>query len=178
MTADQSHPDVVEAMGQERLVHLRRDGVSLVLDAREGLPSVAHWGSDLGDLDVDVLGSLAAAVRPRTGQGAPSEPAPAIVPEASAPWYGLPGLVGHRDTVDWAPRFDVVSMERADATGGPTVHVEAADSDLALGLRIEVLLAGGNFGGDLFHIGFKSRDLFIKRLHLRCLLLQCPCASA
>ena len=43
-------------------VHLRAAGVSLVLVARDdALPSVLHWGHDLGDLDAEGLAALAVA---------------------------------------------------------------------------------------------------------------------
>ena len=144
MSAEPIHPPVDEATRQERLVHLRGDGVSLVLDARDGLPWIVHWGADLGELSGDSLGDLAASARPQTRPGGQGEPAAAILPEASAPWYGLPGVVGHRATVDWAPRFEVTSLDVEDSPGGQTAVVDAADADLALRLRLQVsMLAGG-----------------------------------
>lgn len=144
MAAEPTQPGQKEATGQDRLVHLRGDGVSLVLDAREGLPWVVHWGADLGELTDDSLSDLAASARPQTRPGGQGEPAAAIVPEASAPWYGLPGVVGHRDTVDWALRFEVTTVAVVNSPAAQTAIVEAADADLALALRTEVsILAGG-----------------------------------
>jgi alpha-galactosidase len=65
VTADQSSPDEAESLRQEREVHLPGDGVSLVLDARDGLPSVLHWGANLGELTDEALRDLAAAARPQ-----------------------------------------------------------------------------------------------------------------
>jgi len=48
------------------IVHLRAAAVSLVLDVRGSLPTVVHWGQDLGDLGADDLAALAAVGVPST----------------------------------------------------------------------------------------------------------------
>ena len=118
------------------LVHLRAAGVSLVLDLRGGgLPSVVHWGADLGELDEDGLAALAAAPA-RTANSIDSPQPVAIVPEHSTGWFGRPGLTGHRGGRSWSARFAVESVEAGDNR----VTVLARDETAELGLTIELEL--------------------------------------
>ena len=58
-------------------VHLRAAGVSLVLVARDdALPSVLHWGHDLGDLTAEELAALAVAGIPGTVPNDLDDPTP------------------------------------------------------------------------------------------------------
>jgi alpha-galactosidase len=74
-------------------VHLRAAGVSVLLDARgPGLPSVLHWGPDLG-AGVDPV-ALALAAVPAVANNAMDVPVPAsLLPERAVAWAGRPGLL-------------------------------------------------------------------------------------
>jgi alpha-galactosidase len=101
---------------EERLLHLRTAGVSLVIDCRgERLPRVVHWGADLGELTPAQLADLASASVAPSGSGEPDEPTGLpLVPEHATGWPGLPGLTGHRDDgTGWSPYFSVVDVHRS-----------------------------------------------------------------
>ncbi|PSL51967.1 alpha-galactosidase [Saccharothrix carnea] len=124
----------------DRIVHLRADGVSLVLRCKDSrLPHVLHWGTDLGpdaDLDAVVATSVPAVVPNATDVPG----AVAVVPEHATAWPGLPGLRGHREGRDWSPLF---SVERVVEDGGTClVHAVDAEAGLALDLEVELTPAG------------------------------------
>lgn len=126
------------------IVHLRANGVGLVLDTRGArLPRVVHWGADLGELTADDLAALVDAGDPAAFvvPNSLDEPRPvALLPEHSEGWPGRPGLSGHRAGRDWSTRFDVSAAEVRPGAAGGAVTVWACDSAAALSLRIEVEL--------------------------------------
>tara|TARA_R110002051_G_scaffold314377_1_gene391424 strand:- start:469 stop:2652 length:2184 start_codon:yes stop_codon:yes gene_type:complete len=81
------------------IVHLRAAGTSFVLDARgTGVPSITHWGADLGELDGDQLVALADSRQRALGPSSIDEPFRlSIVPLLAEGWSGLPGLEGRHD---------------------------------------------------------------------------------
>ncbi|GAA0807686.1 alpha-galactosidase [Spirilliplanes yamanashiensis] len=119
--------------------HLRAAGVSLVLDATgDGLPRVAHWGADLGELDRTALADLVAAAEPQVASNTMDAVVPvSVLPEQSAGWLGTPGVAGHRDGADFSTRFVVSGV---DAGQPGRLVVTAADDAAALGLVVEVEL--------------------------------------
>lgn len=124
-------------------VHLRADGVSLVLaGAPDRLPEVLHWGADLGDVDEAGLRSLAVASVPPVLPNTMDEPVRlAVLPEHADGWAGLPGLAGHRDGRAWSARFTATQWDVDVAQhGGGRVVVEAVDPDAALSLLLELRL--------------------------------------
>ncbi|MGV8851746.1 MAG: alpha-galactosidase [Rhodoglobus sp.] len=113
------------------IVHLRAAGTSFVLDARgTGVPSITHWGADLGELSRDQLAALADSRERAIGPSSIDEPFRlSIVPLLAEGWSGLPGLEGRHD-------------HTADAGGGRvrrpalrTASIEHPEPD-----RIEVTL--------------------------------------
>lgn len=142
-------------MNATTFVAMRSDGVSLVLDISDGrLPSVLHWGNDIGILsESDVSGLSLAAVNP-VGLNQVDRPVRvAILPEHWTGWMGRPGLRGSRQGSAWSPRFTTYSIEVDGAPhpgglvnmGVGVIHVEARDttSGLALSQTIELLRGGG-----------------------------------
>ena len=131
-----------------RVVHLRAAGVGLVLVARDdALPSVVHWGHDLGDLTADELAALAAAGVPGTVPNDLDDPAPygALLPEHSSGWNGRPGLTGSRSGRGWSPRFALTGFHAdTDPAGGGRVVAAGSDdaAGLAVTLEVEVLPSG------------------------------------
>lgn len=126
-----------------RPLHLRANGVSLVLDGSDGgLPQVAHWGADLGTLDDEALDGLAAAAAPLRVRAGPDSPVMSrVVPLPSDGWAGLPGLRGHRAGRDWSPRFSVHGWDvSSDPGSGGSLLVAAADEAARIGLVLEIRL--------------------------------------
>ncbi|MET8278059.1 alpha-galactosidase [Micromonospora sp. NPDC005174] len=125
------------------ILHLRRARTSLVLDARgPGLPRVAHWGGDIGDLDDDALRQLVAATVPPVVPSSFDEPpALSLLPEASAGWSGRPGLAGHRDGRDWSTAFRLDGLDVDEPADAPALlTVRASDPAAGLALTIEITL--------------------------------------
>ncbi|MFE6968513.1 alpha-galactosidase [Isoptericola sp. NPDC057653] len=144
VTADPVLPAV------DALVHLRADGVSVLIDARGGeLPAVVHWGDDLGPLGADDAAAVVlAATAPLVNSG-PDEPTRlALVPEPRTGWLGRPGIVGEREGDAWSPRFTttVATLCGATLAGGLTeggagaLRVEATDATARLALVLDVEL--------------------------------------
>ncbi|WP_327591155.1 alpha-galactosidase [Nonomuraea sp. NBC_00507] len=118
-------------------IHLRAGGVSLVLDVGgPRLPSVLHWGGDLGDITPAQLRELALAAIPAVVSSGLDTPAElSVLAEHATGWPGLPGLRGHRGGTAWSPLFTVTSAHAA----GTEVRVEAVDE--AAGLELTVWIA-------------------------------------
>ncbi len=123
-----SHPQVVARLG---------DGhVGLVLTSDGGVPTVAHWGADVGPDPIDP----AVFERPLPHSTLDVDVAPALVTEAGSGWFGRPGLEGHRpDGSDFQPRFRL-STSTTDQT---TARFELHDKTAGLALTIEVVLQPG-----------------------------------
>ncbi|GAA0957794.1 alpha-galactosidase [Kribbella koreensis] len=125
-------------MSNAKVLQLRSAGVSLVLDCSgPALPSVLHWGADLGPLDEAVLADLrtgAGAVQ--AGNGLDDNKPVAIIPEYSAGWFGLPGLNGHRDGQDFSASFQLTEVSQS----GNAVQVTATDPQAGLSLALVIEL--------------------------------------
>ena len=129
------------AAADEGFVHLRSGGVSVLLDARgPGLPSLLHWGADLGEA-VDPA-ALALAAVPAVASSALDDPLRlTLLPERAGGWSGRPGLTGSRAGRDFSPLLALQEVRRP----GPG-RVVVVGVDPAAGLTVEVELelhAGG-----------------------------------
>jgi alpha-galactosidase len=112
-------------------VHLRRAGVSLLLDLRDGDVRVVHWGADVG---ADVPEPV--ALEPSVPHSASDDPAPvSLVPQASRGWRGTPGISGDRDSQAYSPRL-VLQDAVADDTRAELVLGDASD-----GIRLRCTLS-------------------------------------
>ena len=150
-------------MMMNAFVHLRSAGVCVLLDlADAALPSVVHWGADLGDLD---LGQVQALAVTRIGPTANNQPTArrrlSVLPDQHAGWLGRPGISGSRDGRAWSPAFTVRSLTLGQAAtaatedqqlvtatatspaGCPLLVVEAADDELQLVVKLEFDLGAG-----------------------------------
>lgn len=145
MTSPLPAPDLV--------LHLSHSGVSVLVDARDGLlPAIVHWGQALDALDGPAARSLCDAVVPVVGSNNPDRPPRvAILPEHHTGWTGRVGVAGSSDGRHWSPRFVTTSLTLdgdpvsgfAEA-GAASLVVEAVDDAGALGLRLELqLLSSG-----------------------------------
>ncbi|GIG92347.1 alpha-galactosidase [Plantactinospora endophytica] len=139
----QTRPPASDPVADGGLVHLRRAGVSLLLDGTDpGIPAVLHWGADLGPLTGPELADLGAALRRPARPGTPEGRAVGILPEHTYAWFGRPGLSGHRAGRDWSPRFrrtDLRVRDGQDDTGA-TIVVTATDDAARLDLVLELEL--------------------------------------
>jgi alpha-galactosidase len=123
----------------EDLVLLRSDGVAVLLDARgPGLPRIAHWGADPGEVDPAAVADVLAPAP--AGGAALDLPVPvSVLPEAAAGFRGRPGLSGHRGGTAFAPRFVLSTVEVESGS----VIAHAADVGAGLALRTEISLGPG-----------------------------------
>lgn len=125
-------------MSNIKVLQLRSAGVSLVLDCSgPALPSVLHWGADLGELgDAALVDLRRGAGGVQVGNGLDENQPVALIPEYSSGWFGLPGLNGHRDGHDFSASFQLSEV----AQTGNTVQVIAADPQAGLSLALVIEL--------------------------------------
>ena len=140
------------------VVILRAAGVSVVIDLTDSrLPSIAHWGADLGEITAGEAESFVGAGTMPVGPNQVDTPVRlSILPEHWTGWMGRPGISGSRGGRDWSPRFTTVAARVEDeavpvgdtvalvARGAASVEVEAVDEEagLAVVIRIELTDAG------------------------------------
>ncbi|MFC7329705.1 alpha-galactosidase [Marinactinospora rubrisoli] len=136
---------------------LRAAGTALVIDLTpEGLPSVAHWGADLGPLDGGAARRVVEAGAPPLPHSSVDSPGRlTLLPAEAEGWRGQPGVAGHRDGVVAYPRWRVGSVRVSALDGGSPaepggaageggrVVVTAADPGLGLALESEVRMERG-----------------------------------
>jgi alpha-galactosidase len=135
----------IEAVRRGELTHLRRGGVSVVLDSRSGgLPAVLYWGIDLGDLRVDELAELEFAGRAPVGDSRIDVPERVgILPSSAEGWVGRPGIVGSRRGVAFSPLFVLDGQDVIDpsATVAAGCRYRLTDALAQLGATVEIELA-------------------------------------
>ncbi|MCK9794549.1 alpha-galactosidase [Isoptericola sp. 4D.3] len=134
----------------DAVVHLRADGVSVLVDVRGGeLPTVVHWGDDLGPLTADDAAAVTLAATAPLANNGPDEPVRvALVPEPRTGWQGRPGIVGERDGQAWSPRFTTTVATLCGGRlgqgltegGAGALRVEAVDAVAELVLVLDVEL--------------------------------------
>ena len=101
------------------------------------MPTVVHWGADLGSLTEDELRGVADAATPAVPPSSIDMPLrPSILPVRSDGWTGRPGVDGSSDAGTATPSFRDVVVEQTDAR---TLSVTAVDQ--RLGLRISSTLS-------------------------------------
>ncbi|MDN5761913.1 MAG: alpha-galactosidase [Microlunatus sp.] len=137
---------------------LRTEGVSVLVDLSNGhLPSISHWGADLGDQSsADAAATVRAGVFPATNNTIDEPVRLAVLPEHWTGWLGRPGLDGSRDGRDWSPKFSTTAL-RVDGkslgdhdcsviapVGPAVVEVDAVDeiAGLAVTVTIELTVGG------------------------------------
>ncbi|MEU4557186.1 alpha-galactosidase [Actinoplanes sp. NPDC023936] len=119
------------------VLHLRAAGASLVLDARGGVPTIIHWGSDLGGLDETALVALADASVPAVPPSSIDVPLQwSLWPALADGWSGRQAVEGHRQGAP-APAFRLVELHDQD----PIARVRGESADGSLGLTTELELS-------------------------------------
>ncbi|KRB36664.1 alpha-galactosidase [Microbacterium sp. Root180] len=116
--------------------HLRAAGVSLVLDSRgSGVPSIVHWGRDLGALAESDLALLSDAAVPAVPPSSIDVPLRlTLLPSLADGWSGLPAVVveGSRS----APR------QRSTVRDGDVLVAETEWADAVITTRLELTAQG------------------------------------
>jgi len=111
--------------------------VSVLIECpADALPSVLHWGPDLGPLDEGALATVAAGLRPRPAMSGDARVRDVLVPEHRLGWSGRPGLLGHHQGRHWSPAFTATTYEAGDGR----LTATATDPQARLGLTIVVEL--------------------------------------
>lgn len=128
-------------MNTDNWTLLRRDGVSLVLASPEsGLPSVLHWGRDLGPLSEGDLAALGTATSRQTAPGTLDTAwRLPLLPQESDGWSGRPGLLATREGRPVHPRWRA-SIEHADES---SISLAAACEETGLALRTRIAIGAG-----------------------------------
>ena len=117
-------------MKSSSFVHLRQDGVSLLVSLAPELVRIIHWGEDLGDTE-DFDGYLSATIEPTAHAEGDSPDQPGIWREQARGAIGSPVLKGHRNGKDFSPLFVATSHTANDQ------ELVVVGEDVSAGLRIE-----------------------------------------
>ena len=116
----------------ENLIHLRRQGTSVVVDVSAGVPVIAHWGRELETIDRDSI--LKSVYLPKQPGNVDVTAPIAVVPQHGDGCFARPGLAGHRPGGRFfAPRF---SRSKVDLSEYGFVFT-STDSAAELGLRCQ-----------------------------------------
>ena len=136
------------------IYHLRAAGVSLLVDARgTGMPTIVHWGRDLGGLTDEQAEVVVAASVPAIAPSSIDAPFRlGLVPTWGDGWSGRPGLQVSRDPA--GPDGATVSdrsrtprlIRRLDAADGMAADIRSlvfdlVDDDARLGVRARLELS-------------------------------------
>lgn len=136
---------------QAPLVHLRRGGVSFVLELAWPVPRVVHWGSDLGNLGVDALEGLRLTSIPSVTHSSTDLPRHlSIVPTEADAWSGTPGIEGWLSPSGRAAlRFELKDVAVADEH---SVSVRLEEREARLELQLDYAMDDSgvlSVGGEL-----------------------------
>ena len=135
--------EMLEAVDVD-LRHLSAGGVSLVLQSADGsLPSVLHWGADLGPLTSTDLQELVRSAQAPFGDSRIDAPEHlSILPTPAEGWIGRPGISGSSSGQAFSPKFQVVAESPigADAVVADGRRFRAIDPTAELALVLDVQL--------------------------------------
>ena len=136
-------------------VHLRNGGVSVLLaSSPAGVPSLLHWGLDLGELSAPDLEAYLTLLAPGVSHSALDQSRSlSVVPESTSGFTGTPGVEGHRPgrpTATWAARFlswswtvpEQSGAEQSGAEQSATLRSQDDEVGLAIQWHLELTLEG------------------------------------
>ncbi|TFC81385.1 alpha-galactosidase [Cryobacterium cheniae] len=128
--------------------YLRAAGTSLVLDARgTGVPVIVHWGADLGDLDGELLATLADASVPAISPSSIDVPLRlSLLPTLAEGWSGRPGVSGFRPGRHGALTLDLrlAEVQAGSGTALPgtqTLAIFLTDAAARVAVRTDLELS-------------------------------------
>lgn len=101
-------------MAKSDLIHLKSDGVSVLIDTASGTPVVLHWGREISGT-IDAAGLRSSQIEPTPHCDFDEPQAAGIYRENARGFLGRPALAGSRNGLDWSQKFDLVSSEQPDA---------------------------------------------------------------
>ena len=139
--------------------HLRAGGTSVLLvPSADGVPTLLHWGADLGELSDADLSAYAALRVPGVPMSALDAPRHlSVLPSNVAGYTGTPAVEVHRPlgrtagdsrTLAWTPRFSdwqwsVEPAEAATASAGAVrLHCTDAEAGLSVVWELELSVEG------------------------------------
>ena len=114
--------------------YIRAAGSSIALDARgTAVPTILHWGADLGELSEAQLEQLADSLVPAVGPSSIDSPLRLrLLPLLTDGWSGTPGLSGYAEDVRlspsgylWSPALVLVAVEAVPAARSLRVVLES-----------------------------------------------------
>jgi alpha-galactosidase len=121
-----------------RTAHLRAAGVSFVVELRDPLPRILHWGEDLGELTDDDAAALSLTADGVVLNNAPDAPRQFTVwPTEADGWSGTPAHQGHRGGVATTPRPRLTAAEEGPGELVLRLTDEVSDLDITLTYRLE-----------------------------------------
>ena len=137
----------------ESLISLHSGGVGILISASSDLmPSVLHWGQDMGPITADEAATLQrTSTWPPVSSTFDGSLQLGIIPEERWGWKGRPGLVGHRGGKDWSPTWHVTQVLLdgspvdgfvAGEAGVIEYQAEAPAAGLAMTIWVEMLPMG------------------------------------
>ncbi len=117
-------------------IHLRADGVSVLLSFRSGEAEIVHWGADLGAHVPDL--ELLTDPVPHSALDVPV--IAGVVPQPSSGWLGRPGLRGSRIDEDGRPGRDFSPALRVVAAEADGETARIVQRDASAGLEVATRL--------------------------------------
>jgi alpha-galactosidase len=140
------------------LLHLTREGVSLVIETASGTPNIVHWGRALTG-NLDELNILKA-----TGDATPhcdfDDPQRAGVWRENARGFlGAPSVIGSRDGLDFSQLFVLREIKKMNDFTVEFVSVDA-EAELEVVLKVSLLESGlAQFEQTITNLGLNNFKL-------------------
>lgn len=128
-----------------RVVHLRRDGTSVVVDLTGAVPAILHWGRDLGTCREQVLVDLVhASTPPHVFNGVPDVAQEGgLVAQYARGHLGVPTVEGHRDGRAFSPLFTLVEATHSSHESHDELMMRLVDDGTELAAAIELQVGVG-----------------------------------
>mgnify|MGYP000553026214 CR=1 FL=1 len=123
------------------LVHLTRDGVSLLIETTTGTPNIVHWGAALGD-KMDEAEYLKAFTEPAPHGYFDFAHRGGAFRENARGFLGRPSILAHRAGRDWSQHFELIAVKAPKNESTVTYTV----ADRQLDVRVHITYTLGESG--------------------------------
>ncbi len=122
------------------LIHLRRAGVSVIIDTSSGTPAILHWGAELPDVSApEDFVRTQLELTPPCDFDQPQTIG--IWRENARGFLGRPTVIGSREGADFSQKFDLRDIKRHDEHTVEFCSVDA-DAELEVCARFTLDAAG------------------------------------